>query len=90
MHTRGSAVLERLKVKSGNAKPHPHTGARLIDPATMPLVDELTRKSHRIGVADDINFEYGLNCILDHASRLIEQNANAPGGTANWKRQASS
>jgi hypothetical protein len=23
-------------------------------------------------VADDIIFEYGLNCILDHASRLID------------------
>jgi hypothetical protein len=38
----------------------------------MPLIAQLTEKGHRIGVADDINFEYGLNCILDHASRLIE------------------
>ena len=37
----------------------------------MPLIAELTEKGHRIGVADDINFEYGLNCILEHASRLL-------------------
>ena len=24
---------------------------------------------------DDINFEYGLNCLLDHASRLIDDRA---------------
>ncbi|EUA23777.1 transcriptional regulatory domain protein [Mycobacterium xenopi 4042] len=59
---------------------------RIIDPATMPLIAELTSKGHRIGVADDINFEYGLNCILDHASRLIEQNAKSTADKANSKR----
>ena len=44
----------------------------MIDPDTMPLIAQLTQQGHRIGVADDINFEYGLTCILDHASRLIE------------------
>jgi hypothetical protein len=39
----------------------------------MPLIAQLTQKGHRIGVADDINFEYGLTCILDHASRLIDE-----------------
>jgi hypothetical protein len=43
----------------------------------MPLIAELTEKGHRIGVADNINFEYGLNCILDHASQLIEANGSA-------------
>jgi hypothetical protein len=37
----------------------------------MPLIAKLTEKGHRIGVADDINFEYGLNCLLGHASQLI-------------------
>jgi hypothetical protein len=45
----------------------------------MPLIAELTEKGHRIGVADDINFEYGLNCILDHASRLIDEGRTASG-----------
>jgi AcrR family transcriptional regulator len=51
-----------------------HTqGAAVLEPETMPLIAKLTEKGHRIGVADDINFEYGLNCILDHASRLIDE-----------------
>jgi hypothetical protein len=44
----------------------------VIDPESMPLIAKLTQQGHRIGAADDINFDYGLNCILDHASRLIE------------------
>ena len=73
VHTQGAAVLERLQDKSGGAEPYRRDGSSVIDPETMPLIAKLTEKGHRIGVADDINFEYGLNCILDHASRLIEQ-----------------
>ena len=47
------------------------------DPEEMPLIAALTEKGHRICVADDINFEYGLNCILEHASRLIAARAEA-------------
>ena len=54
-------------------KPYRRGGSSVIDPETMPLIAQLTEKGHRIGVADDINFEYGLNCILDHASRLIDE-----------------
>jgi AcrR family transcriptional regulator len=73
VHTRGSVVLERLQDKSDGATPRRDGRANVIDPATTPLIAELTKKGHRIGVADDINFEYGLNCILDRASHLIEQ-----------------
>ena len=45
----------------------------MIDPETMPLIAQLTEKGHRIGVSDDINFEYGLDCLIDHATRLIEK-----------------
>lgn len=72
VHTRGSVILERLQDKAGGVKPR--RGPTVIDPVTMPLIAELTAKGHRIGVADDINFEYGLNCILDHASQQIEAN----------------
>jgi hypothetical protein len=75
VHTRGSVVLERLQNKSDGATTLRGRDASVIDPATAPLIAELTKKGHRIGVADDINFEYGLNCILDHASRLIERRA---------------
>jgi hypothetical protein len=77
VHTQGAAVLERLQDKSSGAEPYRSSGTSVIDPETMPLIAQLTEKGHRIGVADDINFEYGLNCILDHASRLIE--AGRPG-----------
>jgi AcrR family transcriptional regulator len=69
VHTQGAAVLERLQDKSGGARGR--NEASVIDAETTPLIAELTAKGHRIGVADDINFEYGLNCILEHASRLI-------------------
>jgi AcrR family transcriptional regulator len=79
IHTRGSAVMERLQDKmGGGVKPRRADEAPIIDPETMPLMAELTRKGHRIGVADEINFEYGLECILDHASRLIEANSKGP------------
>jgi AcrR family transcriptional regulator len=71
VHTQGAAVLERLQDRSGEAGPQGRHEASVIDPETMPLIARLTAKGHRIGVADDINFEYGLNCILEHASRLI-------------------
>ena len=72
VHTQGAAVLERLQDKSDGAETYRRSGSSVIDPETMPLIAQLTEKGHRIGVADDINFEYGLSCILDHASRLIE------------------
>ena len=74
LHTQGAAVLERLQDKSGGAETYRRDGSSVIDPETMPLIAQLTEKGHRIGVSDDINFEYGLSCFLDHASRLIEGN----------------
>jgi AcrR family transcriptional regulator len=77
VHTQGAAVLERLQDRSGGAEPYRRSGTSVIDPETMPLIAALTEKGHRIGVADDINFEYGLNCILEHASRLIASRKEA-------------
>jgi len=77
VHTQGAAVLERLQDRSGGAEPYRRSGKSVIDPETMPLIAALTEKGHRIGVADDINFEYGLNCILEHASRLIASRKEA-------------
>lgn len=90
VHTQASVVLERLRDKSsGDVDARHANGARVIDPATMPLIAELTQKGHRIGVADDINFEYGLRCILDHASRLIDarsKNAKSPAAKTKSRR----
>jgi len=71
VHTQGTAVLERLQDKSGDGEAYRRDARSVIDRETTPLIAELTDKGHRIGVADDINFEYGLNCILEHASRLV-------------------
>jgi AcrR family transcriptional regulator len=72
VHTQGVAVLERLHAKSSGDESPRNRGNSVIDPESMPLIAKLTQQGHRIGAADDINFDYGLNCILDHASRLIE------------------
>jgi AcrR family transcriptional regulator len=76
VHTQGSAVLERLQHKSGGDEARCSSGTPVIDRDTMPVIAELTDTGHRIGIADNINFEYGLNCILDHASQLIEANGS--------------
>ena len=49
----------------------------VIDPETTPLLAQMTAKGHHIGAPDDNNFEYGLECILDQAGRLIEQRSNS-------------
>jgi AcrR family transcriptional regulator len=81
LHTRSSVVLERLaQKKKPTDKPARRAGETpVIDHATMPIIAELTRKGHRIGAADEINFEYGLNAILDHTGRLIEQSSATSG-----------
>ena len=75
VHVRGSVVLQRLR----RQEPGGRRGAgRLsrrrwtIDPETTPLLAQVTAKGHHIGAADEKNFEFGLECILDHASRLID------------------
>lgn len=80
LHVRGSVVLQRLFEKNQSAE----SGSRSIedavgiDPQTTPLIAQVTGKGHRIGAPDETNFEYGLDCILDHAGRLIEEGRKAP------------
>ena len=79
VHVRGSVVLQRLYEKTRTLESDTWSAEEpsAIDPETTPLIAKLSAKGHRIGVADDINFEYGLNCILDHAARLIEEGPKA-------------
>ena len=49
---------------------------------SAPLLAQATAKGHRIGAADEFNFDYGLECILDHADTLdskrpVEEEARA-------------
>jgi hypothetical protein len=68
-------VLQRLydKNRSSDDGPGSFEEAMVIDPETTPLLVKVTHEGRRIGASDEINFEYGLDCILDHAARLIEQ-----------------
>ncbi|WP_246540808.1 TetR/AcrR family transcriptional regulator [Mycobacterium spongiae] len=79
LHVRGSVVLQRLfeKTRSTYNGPRSIDDAATVDPATTPLLAEVTGKGHRIGAPDEINFEYGLECIIDHAGRLIAAGSQA-------------
>ncbi|WP_197373934.1 TetR/AcrR family transcriptional regulator [Mycolicibacterium baixiangningiae] len=75
VHVRGSVVLARLyeKTRSLEGPDFSVEEAFTIDAESMPLMAQLSAKGHHIGVPNKINFEYGLNCILDHAARLIDE-----------------
>jgi AcrR family transcriptional regulator len=79
LHVRGSVVLHRLHEKNQLSDDGTRTieDAVAVDPGTTPLIAQVTGKGHRIGAPDETNFEYGLECILEHASQLIEKGAKA-------------
>jgi AcrR family transcriptional regulator len=85
VHVRGSVVLERLAEK--NRGGHDIDEPSAIDPKTAPLIAKLSAKGHRIAVADENNFEYGLECILDHAGRLIETGPKAAKSPASRRKR---
>ncbi|MEE6137809.1 TetR family transcriptional regulator [Mycobacterium sp. 050128] len=90
VHVRGSVVLQRLyeKNQSSDVGPRAIEDAVAIDPEKTPLLAQVSRIGHRIGAPDETNFEYGLNCILDHASRLIDEGSTAAKSTASRPRKA--
>jgi hypothetical protein len=67
-------VLQRLREKNraDDGGPSDIEETWTIDPESTPLLAQVTEKGHHIGAADENNFEFGLECILDHANRLIE------------------
>ena len=79
VHVRGSVVLQRLYEKNRAADEDGRATSRRAwssIPRPPRCSHEVTEKGHRIGAADDKNFEYGLECILDHAERLIDESAS--------------
>ena len=88
VHVRGSVVLQRLydKNRSSNGGPGDFEETMVIDPETTPLLARMTDEGHRIGASDENNFEYGLDCILDHAARLIEDPSSAKSGPAQRRK----
>jgi hypothetical protein len=81
VHVRGSVVLHRLQEKNQATENGGRTieDAMVIDPEVTPLLAQMTAKGHHIGAPDDNNFEYGLDCILDNANRMIEQRPKSAG-----------
>ncbi|UGT62527.1 TetR/AcrR family transcriptional regulator C-terminal domain-containing protein [Nocardia asteroides] len=79
LHVRGSVVLQRLydKNKELDAEASAYYEDIAIEPETTPLLAEAMARGRRSGAPDDRNFEYGLECILDHASRVIAGSAPA-------------
>ncbi len=72
-HVRGTVVMERLQDKMPGIAPRRDGERNLIDATATPHIAEATGRGHRMGVADDINFEYVLTCILDRAEGLARQ-----------------
>src|SRR5262249_45837729 len=62
VHVRGSVVLQRLfeKNQASDSGSRAIEDAVAIDPATTPLIAQVTGKGHRIGAPDETNFEFGL------------------------------
>jgi AcrR family transcriptional regulator len=80
VHVRGSVVLQRLYDKNRSAEGGPgyFEETMVIDSGVTPLLAEVTAEGHRIGASDETNFEYGLDCILDRAERLIDVAQSKP------------
>jgi AcrR family transcriptional regulator len=91
VHVRGSVVLQRLREKNRAADEGPSDieETMTIDPESTPLLAQVTAKGHHIGAADEKNFEFGLECILDHASRLIDDGGKSPAKPARKATKAS-
>jgi AcrR family transcriptional regulator len=89
VHVRGSVVLERLSEKTRTLADDTRTDYEpsAIDPEATPLIAKLSAQGHRIGIADDNNFEYGLTCILDHAGHLIDEGPKAAKAAAPRRRK---
>src|ERR1700743_1075382 len=92
VHVRGSVVLQRLyeKNQSSDAGPRAIEDAVAIDPEKTLLLRPGSRRGPRIGAPDETNFEYGLNCILDHAERLIAEGGQAKSAPSRQRKATKS
>jgi AcrR family transcriptional regulator len=77
LHTRGSAILERVRQRTRSARPgRPVSQQRqgnFIDTETLPVLAELASKGPLTAFSHEWNFEYVLECILDHAGARLAQ-----------------
>jgi AcrR family transcriptional regulator len=75
LHTRGSAILERVREKARSTKPGrrvmDHQGT-FIDTESLPILAKLAEKGPLTAFSHEANFEYVLECILDHAAQRLK------------------
>ncbi|MGV9408751.1 TetR/AcrR family transcriptional regulator [Nocardia sp. NPDC003693] len=78
LHVHGSVVLQRLRDRSreSDAAPRAYYEQLTITPGTTPLLAEAAARGHHSGVPDDHNFDFGLDCILEHAERRLTAGAS--------------
>lgn len=90
LHVRGSVVLHRLHEKNQSSEDGTRSieEAVAVDPQTTPLIAQVTGKGHRIAAPDETNFEYGLECIVDHAGQLIEAGKSSSKAAKSAPRRA--
>ncbi|WP_433602974.1 TetR/AcrR family transcriptional regulator [Nocardia sp. CA-135953] len=88
LHVRGSVVLQRLSDKNEESESGAgaHYDRLAMSPDTTPLLAEAGSKGLHSGAPDDRNFEYGLDCILEQASRLLESGSGAKAKKAPAKK----
>jgi AcrR family transcriptional regulator len=73
MHVRGTAVLARLESKMSTPSERGEDEPKVIDSETMPLIADMVDEGHRIAAANNSNFEFVLECILDSAATTIQK-----------------
>ena len=90
VHVRGSVVLQRLyeKNQSSDVGPRAIEDAVAIDPENTPLLVSSHPDWSPNRAPDETNFEYGLTCILDHASQLIEEGSTGTKSAPSRARKA--
>ncbi|WP_166903934.1 TetR family transcriptional regulator [Mycobacterium sp. DL440] len=72
---RSSAVLQRLQTRTAEVQFPREYWEQVIDPDAMPLIASIPGRGHRIGMADDGNFDHILDSILDRATSLCRADA---------------
>ena len=73
VHSRGSAVLERLRHRIPGVEFRRGEQVKIVDDQATPLIADAVLGGRLIGVANDTNFGFVLECILEHAEALIAE-----------------
>jgi AcrR family transcriptional regulator len=78
LHTRGSAILERVREKTRSTESGRKVAQQpgnFLDAETLPVLAELATRGPLTAFGHEANFEYVLDCILDHAGQRLAETA---------------